>query len=81
MKSTESVVDGQNLISDVSELQNRDLGGDTEILVYEISDKTNTQIPPRTSIVHTMIRYARKSQPPNSYTPKTNISLSYEYSR
>ena len=78
LQNTNSVVDTQNLISDVSELQNSELGGNPETLVTEVSDECITQTQPHSSTVHTTTRYGRKVKPPNSYTPGTSSILSYD---
>ena len=75
MQNTESVAD-TNLISDVSELQNGDLGGNPGTLVTERSDKSITQIPLQNSTVQTTIRYGRKVEPPNRYTQGMSSNLS-----
>ena len=52
LQNTESVAD-TNLIIDVSELHNGDLGGFPETLVTERSDEIITKSQPRSSTVHT----------------------------
>ena len=73
--------DTQNLICDVSELQNGDLGGNPETLVTERSDEIITQIQSHSSTMHTTTRYGRIVKPPNRYTPGTSSNLSYVLSR
>ena len=75
LQNLESVAN-TNLISDVSELQNGDIGGNPETLVTERSDESITQTQPHSSTVHTTIRYGRKVKPLNRYTPDTSINLS-----
>ena len=77
LQNTESVADTHNLIKDVSELPNGDLGGDPETLVNEISEESLTQNQPHSSTVHTTTRYARKVKPPSRYAPGTSSNLSY----
>ena len=57
LQNTELVADTHNLIKDVSELPNGDLGGNPETLVNEISDESITQNQPHSSSVHTTTRY------------------------
>ena len=77
LQNTELVADTHNLIKDVSELPNGDLGGNPETLVNEISDESITQNQPHSSSVHTTTRYGRKVKPPNRYAPGTSSNLSY----
>ena len=77
LQNTESVADTDNLIKDVSELPNGDLGGDRETLFNEISDESLTQNQPHSSTVDTTTRYGRKVKPPNTYAPGTSSNLSY----
>ena len=77
LKSTESIADTHNLIKDVSEWPNGDLGGNPETLVNENSDESITQNQPHSSTVHTTTRYGRKVKPPNRYAPGTSSNLSY----
>ena len=62
---TESVAD-TNLIGDMSELQNGDLGCNPETLVTERYDESITQTQPHSSTVHTTTKYGRKIRLPNS---------------
>ena len=77
MQITESVAD-TNLISEVKELQNGDLGGNPDTLVTERSDESITQIAPHSSTVHTTTRYGRNVKPPNRYIPCTSSNLPYD---
>ena len=74
--NTESVAD-TNLISDVSELENGDLGGNPETWVTERPDESITQIQWSSSTVHTTTRYGRKMEPLNRYIPGKSSNLSY----
>ena len=56
LQNTESVADTHNLIKDVSELTNGELGGNSETLVNGISDESITQNQPHSSTVHTTTR-------------------------
>ena len=80
MQNTQSVADTQNLIRDIDELPNGDLGGNPETLVNEISEESLTQNHPHSSPVHTTTRYGRKIMPPNRYAPGTSSNLSYNSS-
>ena len=51
LQNTQSVADTQNLISDVSELPNGDLGDNPETWVTEMSDESITQNQPHSSTV------------------------------
>ena len=73
LQNTESVADTHNLIKDVSELPNGDLGGNPEILVNEISDESITQNKPHSSTVHTTTRYDEKSSRPTD-TPQVQAA-------